>query len=607
MRLDLQRIVESELSLVSVSLGCRSLYRSRLMCNVAHAALEPTEPPSPTRPSNDSTLVNSVAAPEPGTAERRSRPRPKLRYSTSESSWDDTDDEGSDEDPPWWTFTQRGMHKLKMRNQRLQEAGQRAGTDDSGKEEGGHSSSHTKTPKRRSNKRGSEGPWDKPPVKKGSSGHESMKRWSGSREYTPKSSSRNLQNLQTHESPKPPQRPPVLPANMRMSTPAFLKSRRGTETPPIRIKMKRRYSAPSSPVPAIEPMPPIAMITSPVEVESPDAVGGLHSSLPIGPIQSIRSLSIPRPPFLKRHSESLTDTEAVASSSIRLKAKRAQTAVKEQAREDSQQSGTSTPMRRGKERKQTMSKLKLNLPDQVTQHFAHGWPHAGSWQDALYGYYDEAPKEKEGVDDSGKSSKEVNKRRGSTPHANAQNDVPIDTGVTVQSPGRDGGSDTPGSPAPRAPPKARGKSRRRKYRQALAPPTPSGLGFTDAEKGHGPGYEAWKHGQVGDDEFDWGNRWNGNGYVNGDGHGNRHDPNRITEESMDLSRSETRQTATEKVGTATRKAGAKIKGKVVPNDGMDWKQRLRRVMFLDARVTIWIRFANLAVVVCSLGMFTPRL
>lgn len=253
-----------------------------------------------------------------------------------------------------------------------------------------------------------------------------------------------------------------------------------------------------------------------------------------------------------------------------------------------------------------MSKLKLNLPDQVTQHFAHGWPHAGSWQDALYGYYDEIPKENGGAhnnDDSGKSlTKEVSNRRGSAPRLELDN---ADTnGVSAQTPGRDGGSDT-GSPAPRAQASRRGKPKRRRHRQALAPPTPSGLGFTDAEKGHGIGSEAWKHGQVGDEEFDWGNSWNGNGVGNGNGnangHGNRHDPNRITEESADLSRSETRITATEKLGTVTKKAGAKIKSKVVPNDGMDWKQRFRRIMFLDARVTIWIRFANLAVVVCSLG------
>lgn len=249
-----------------------------------------------------------------------------------------------------------------------------------------------------------------------------------------------------------------------------------------------------------------------------------------------------------------------------------------------------------------MSKLKINLPDQVTQHFAHGWPHAGSWQDALYGYYDEIPKEKGGVnnDDSGKSStKEVNNQKGSAPRLEL--DIADSNGVTVQTPGRDGGSDT-GSSAPRAQASRRGKPKRRRYRQALAPPTPSGLGFTDAEKGHGVGSEAWKQGKVGDGEFHWGNSWNGNGVDNGNsnGHGNRHDPNRITEESADLSRSDTKMTATEKMGAVTKKAGAKVKGKVVPSDG-DWKQRFRRIMFLDARVTIWIRFANLAVVVCSLG------
>lgn len=492
-----------------------------------------------------------------------------------------------------------------MRNQRLQEAGMPAGTDDSGREEGGNSTSKTKLPRRQGGRRSSSGHGhnqNRPPVKKGSSGHEVSRKWLESREPTPTSSSRNLRQS---ESPKMLRPPAGLPANMRMSTPAFLKSRRGTETPPIKIKMKRRYSAPSSPVPDEIPIPSIALVTSPTDLQGPSRPVPLGSSLPIHPVQSIRSLSIPRPPFMKRHSESLTDTEAVASRSIRLKAKRAQTTVKEQCEVDTppqpQESGTSTPMRRGKERKQTMSRLKLNLPDQVTQHFAHGWPHAGSWQDALYGYYDEVPndKDKQTGDDSGKSTKDNKNRRGSMPH---QNDI-TGTGITVSSPGRDGGSDT-ASPAPLPKPHRRDKSRRRRYRQALAPPTPSGLGFTDAEKGHGVDQEPWKQGRVGDDEFDWGMNGNGNGGGKLNGHGLRSDHNRITEESVDLSRSETRQTATEKVGATARNTGAKIKGKVIPNDGMDWKQRLRRIMFLDARVTIWIRFANLAVVVCSLGKYT---
>lgn len=504
------------------------------------------------------------------------------------------------------------MHKLKIRNMRLQEAGQAGtvGTDDSGREE--------KTPRRKPGKRRSSGyHTDKDKGKdkekrRGSSGrHESSKRPSrtGSHEATPQASTRDINRT---ESPKPFIRPPLaLPPNMRMSTPAFLKTKRadsGSATPPVKVKMKRRYSAPSSPVPTDEPIPSIALITSPTDAHSKSHPVSLHESPQIRPFSSAHSiLSIPRPPFMKRHSESLTDTEAVASHSVRQKAKRAQSNV--QDREDSQvhESGTSTPMRRGKDRKQTMSRLRTNFQDQMQQHFSHGWPHAGTWQDALYGYYDEVPKDKDqekalAAAESRRSSKDhsngpgTKDRSASVPHAH----VHAHQGAVVTTPtGTDHPSDS-ASPAPRRDHARRIKSRRRKYRQALAPPTPSGLGFTAAERGDGSGgphAEAWKQGRVVDDEFDWGfagEKRNG------------HDRNRITEESGELSRSETRQTATEKMGVAKDKAKAKVKSKVARqssgHDGMDWKQRFRRKMFLDARVTIWIRFANLAVVVCSLGM-----
>jgi hypothetical protein len=151
------------------------------------------------------------------------------------------------------------------------------------------------------------------------------------------------------------------------------------------------------------------------------------------------------------------------------------------------------------------------------------------------------------------------------------------------------GSDSASTPA--TPPVRRGKSKRRKYRPAIAPPTPSGLGFTAAEKGHGRHNESWKQGRVVEEGFDW-----GGGGLNGHGH------DRITEEGdLSINRTETRQTNNEKAGGLTQKSTEKVKRKVQRNDGLDWKQRLRRKLFLDARVTIWIRFVNLAVVVCSLG------
>jgi len=233
------------------------------------------------------------------------------------------DDEESDDEPPWWTFTNRGMHKMKLRTMRHQEAqagGSGQPTDDSGKE--GRARSFRKPNKRFSNSRpdGSQKRSNSGPGEGGDGKEEKRKkRPVTGNEPTPRSS---VKNMRISESPKPMRPPLALPPNMRMSTPAFLRSRKDTGTPPVKIKMKRRYSAPSSPVPD-DPIPSIGMITS--TADGPGLPVPLHGSLPIPAVAHSHSfLPIPRPPFMKRHSESMTDTEAVASQSVRLKAKRAQ-------------------------------------------------------------------------------------------------------------------------------------------------------------------------------------------------------------------------------------------------------------------------------------------
>jgi hypothetical protein len=527
---------------------------------------------------------------QPLERKRERRTRPKLRYSTSESSWDDTDEDGdgSDDEPPWWTFTQRGMNKMKLRSlkQKHQDGqGQGLGLGAAiggGQEDGGKEGRISKSRK---------------PIKR-SSGNKTdssvkKKQEKEKDDPTPRSS---VKNMRLTDSPKPI-RPPVLPANMRMSTPAFLRSKKDSSSGavPTRIKMKRRYSAPSSPVPD-EPIPSIEMITS--TAEGPARPVPLHASLPIPPVISNSSrLSIPRPPFMKRNSGSVTDTEAVASQSIRMKAKRAQHSVR--LDDTPGESGTSTPMRRQNVRRQTMAKLKITLPDHVTQHFAHGWPHAGSWQDALNGNYDEIAKDSSGA--SRRSSKDA-KRQGSIPQTpramslspttmgHASRAMSHSTSALGLSPRATGpmtprmehGSDSASAPA--TPPVRRYKHKKqRRYRQAMAPPTPSGLGFTAAEKGGHTRTESWKQGRVVEEGFEWGN---------GNGHGH----NQITEEG-DLTMDRT-ETTSEKVDGKQTNAKSKVKR----TDGMDWKRRLRRKLFLDARVTIWIRFVNLAVAVCSLGL-----
>jgi hypothetical protein len=125
------------------------------------------------------------------------------------------------------------------------------------------------------------------------------------------------------------------------------------------------------------------------------------------------------------------------------------------------------------------------------------------------------------------------------------------------------------------------------------------LGFKPSDSG-GPHPEAWKEGRVGEHGFDWttGHRDSGNGQIVG----------RIGE-GDDLSRADTRATAAVTEKGDNLKLGRKLfdgvgeKRSRIVDEG--WRKRWRRMLFLDARVTIWIRLVNLIVVIVLLGMLRP--
>lgn len=263
--------------------------------------------------------------------------------------------------------------------------------------------------------------------------------------------------------------------------------------------------------------------------------------------------------------------------------------------------------------------LRINLPPPITQHFAsnfsNGWPHAGSWQDALYGYYEDEPSN-------------VEKERGSRGDAE-----PLDP---HESPGmapapplsspHEGDVESSGEmPALSTAETKRSKSKRHAKRfQALAPPTPSGLGFSPRAS------------IAGMDEYPWGQTAQGEG---GESQSRqpadaekdlrfRQDPQRLSQsdrvskelrtngdQPQPLSRPDTRATT---INTNTESGGA---GQSTPRGSgwrlfgwhhedkrkdlnLSWKERMKRVLFLDARVTIYIRLFNLAVVVVALGKYS---
>ena len=392
---------------------------------------------------------------------------------------------------------------------------------------------------------------------------------------------------------------------------------------PARRPFTRSNSAPGSQIDVEE------LVESPGQVGTPISEhGALTGSLPqevsshsLPAIAPQRQLSVesgvqsaPSPGKPGRlHAGHVSDTEAHVPKRGRIRSRLGQmhsTAASSDAEGDEgagSGSGTNTPRAGGlpiKMRRMNTAQLKLRLPEPISQTFAHGWPHAGSWQDALREEKGRADLDNGGVGHvkvrekgkrKGSYHVRVEDRRRSAPER--ENDI---TGAETAGP-RTTDTDAPAN-TPKTPKRVgRRKTRRmRRYREALVPPTPNGLGFEPRgladDRANGQAVEAWKEGRPGAGEFSWST------------------PTAVPE-GDELSRIETR--ATTSLEKQNQHAGEKPSARTTSRNNKKrmtrtttatrfrdpWKTRLKRTMFLDARVTIYIRLLTIMVVTVALGMF----
>ncbi|WWD18113.1 hypothetical protein CI109_102562 [Kwoniella shandongensis] len=605
------------------------------------------EPPTP--PSPDHTPL--PLSPPLATSEQPKRRRKWVRYSDSSSSGADSDELSSDEEPPWWTFTQQGMLKLRQKNLHRNgrdieqgiltegESGKEGGKEKITPKEKNKSSGGVFSSSRRSS-RDKDGMGGVPPSSSSKSG-----------KHRNDSPTRQNSNNSAHRLLQPaPIRFTGTQNFFRRSSKMDAGASPEDSVPSLTVSVPPRpSSAPTSPT--IEaPSPGLTTLVDGVSTRLPSDEGPVPAlDMPISPRRAARrQLTAPTfPRFFKRENntddeapqEILTDSEIVPSASNRRKPRPKSTLSNPVVVVDDSGDGTGTgtptdmdngdetpnggtsPPDRPKTRRKASHMLRLNLPPPMTRHFTNGWPHAGSWQDALYGYYDE--------NDAG-GMRPSRSRKATRMNADGLAGVPSPTAE------EDGSA--PNEPEPFTPKRAsfgeevtgngatperndsdekkkvnadgglkKTKTKRQKrFRQALAPPTPSGLGFTPSTRTGGADEYPWNEGTDREAGFDW-----ANGAA-------RKELGVSQNGAADLTRSETRVTGTDTEKTDSvragqgkkkgwwplggRKRGPDGKKTKLKNVDSDWRRRYKRMLFLDARVTIWIRAMNLAVVVAALGL-----
>ncbi|KAL1410895.1 hypothetical protein Q8F55_001838 [Vanrija albida] len=274
-------------------------------------------------------------------------------------------------------------------------------------------------------------------------------------------------------------------------------------------------------------------------------------------------------------------------------------------------SGTNTPIYKRRPAGISTNNLRLRLPPPMREHFANGWPHAGSWQDALrYGVYEDEFGATPGAVNRGNSGSTLSRSQSagavatmagmngngdhstdtSANEAAAVTRTPASRGVTVRTPPADASIEEPE--------KAKRKSGRRKtkrYRPVLAPPTPGG-NFVPREKVPG---SAW-----GANVATAGSREQDNPFE-------RTNPFERIDEELSLSPQPTHSSEKPKKRVRNNCTLARAllsfffnprRRAPAPVDDLDFSAKLRRMLFLDARVTIYIRLFNLGVVATLLGL-----
>jgi len=293
-------------------------------------------------------------------------------------------------------------------------------------------------------------------------------------------------------------------------------------------------------------------------------------------------------------------------------------------------SGTNTPTPGQRLRRLNANNLRIRLPPPISQHFANGWPHAGSWHDALRtgdvfeesmlgGGKDKDMNGLNGLNGLNGHGRPVSlhgppslqrQATGSIPTVqnSTSNSTPpsgiirrdldgngtgtdTDTGtpdpnarIKIAAPARPPTITRSSSDAPTERPPVRMKRKQRKskrYRPAQVPPTPGGLGFTPSIRslqtnGSNPPTDPNTNPFDNVNPFD-----------------------RIDEEYM-FSGDEGRMD--EKGPSGGRRWGVFRRKQNRAFDGLSFRQRVRRMLFLDARITIYIRLFNLAVVTTLLAL-----
>ncbi|KAL7423641.1 hypothetical protein Q5752_001222 [Cryptotrichosporon argae] len=598
------------------------------------------DPPTPEleTPARGADATTSVPPPR--------RRRRRLHYSSSSSSAASESD--SDAEPPWWTFTARGMQRLRSHGERERGSDGRRRSEDTSaaeyeraprfrrrredRDDSGHPSLSSR-PSRGSQSRQSTTDVDR------QSGTSTPNETAGQRARRHRPFGTNSAVLRRMSGlglasalGNVPGSPSFPPPTLTVST--------GSSAGELGVApaMQRSSSAPSSPVMASPRSP---MTTTParhgvfLDVPAP-------SSEPAARRRPRRGTS-----DLARATGSLTDSETVLGPAPKPRARRLfSLAHLREHNEDSATISGTTPVgtptriadadggegddeganaydaspaaRRPRARRLQTHQLRLRLPPEMKQHFKDGWPHAGSWQDALYNYEDWARDVREREHEGAKG------RRSSTRSqdgADAPAQVSASDGELAR--GRATPRRTPAGtpraerPTPQKTPSSsrkRTKSRRnRRTFAALVPPTPGGLGFIPSNHDVGPN---------GGPAADGPANGNANGYFGGTNdrlpaapvRAHVRDPtnpfDRIDEE---LERAET--ATTEKDSLGARRRGHRpiwcfphpwrrrddpARRKYI--EELDWRARFRRMIFLDARLTVYLRVLNLAVIVTLLGL-----
>ncbi|WVQ85484.1 hypothetical protein IAT38_007649 [Cryptococcus sp. DSM 104549] len=632
------------------------------------AFLDPPTPPSPAH--SPLPLQNPVLGPNaaagPSTSRTTAKPHiPYIGYSSSEESEDE-------EVPPWWTFTQRGMARMARLRQRSMGRGKE---NEKEKEKDRDTEWVTEAESGRESGRDHHKESGKSKEKR-SSYFSSSRRSSRDNNATPSFSLRQSNDSPSRAPPpgslqNPRPRITLNPSSSRLSNTLFRRTSRQDSSLELPPALHRTDSAPAR---------PISMPTSPTDPTDPTSPGlttlvdqqstrlpsndipAPSRSLDVSPRRPARrQLTAPAfPRFFKSSRESAdegaeqTDGEngspagkgkpksSLGNPSIIAPEGASPTPPHRQFTssptpmggtpandEAPTPEGGNTPSR-PKPKRRGSHRLRINLPPPITQHFANGWPHAGSWQDALYGHSEEPwmdvpAKEKRGSRSGTSGSKGRKSSRSRARRASRGAEALLALGGQP-SPAHEGDVESSGempshatkTQEEREKDEAKKRSKRAKRFQAMAPPTPSGLGFTPRTREDGTREEdgyPWSAGVAQKEAAGAGAHGSGvtaatlmppSAGANGDG-GPR---NSAELQAEALARMDTRTTTMNTEGSESTRRGhgwRLFKRSDTSNEKRqdltgNWRKRYRRMLFLDARVTIWIRLVNLAVVVVALGL-----